>query len=89
MTDLHNCAIAGCSQQIKTKFMMCREHWAMVPPSLRREILYRWARLKSKFNTTHEDRSTPYRVARAEAIRIVAQTLETNMVIDQKLKEMA
>lgn len=34
----HPCHANGCSTEIPPRMLMCRNHWAMVPPAIRRLV---------------------------------------------------
>ena len=67
--DAHTCHAEGCNVRVPPKLLMCRRHWFMVPPMLRREVwrLYRPGQERDK-NPTRE-----YLVAARESIDAVAQ----------------
>lgn len=40
--NLHSCAARGCCEQISTASLMCKRHWFMVPPAIRRRVNEAW-----------------------------------------------
>lgn len=56
MTDLfsengrqvsHRCAAVGCQHQVRVGFLMCMDHWRMVPKPLQRDV-WTWFRLMGR-----------------------------------------
>jgi len=41
---MHECRATGCDRRISLKLLMCKVHWAKVPPLLQREVYRTWAR---------------------------------------------
>lgn len=37
--NAHACRAAGCATRVPPRMLMCRPHWAMVPPALKRAVL--------------------------------------------------
>ncbi|MDT7040841.1 hypothetical protein [Candidatus Nitronereus thalassa] len=37
--DVHVCHAKGCGTPIPSRLLMCRPHWALVPPPLKRRVL--------------------------------------------------
>lgn len=42
MSGKHKCYVQTCSTQIRATLLMCAEHWAHVPKSVRREVYASW-----------------------------------------------
>lgn len=57
----HKCAIAGCEALIGRQFLMCREHWRLVPAAFKVAVITNWKNGGSK----------AYLAARTAAIRAV------------------
>lgn len=38
MSPTHTCHAEGCTVRIPRRLLMCRRHWYMVPPELRRRV---------------------------------------------------
>jgi len=38
MPTLHACQAPTCPRQVSTRYLMCREHWSLVPADLAREV---------------------------------------------------
>lgn len=39
----HNCEAAGCDRVISTRYLMCLQHWRLVPADVAREVNRTWA----------------------------------------------
>ncbi len=54
------CPIKTCDQQVKSDHLMCREHWYMLPRSIRSEVWNSWRARQNAMSHTatvqrHED----------------------------------
>jgi hypothetical protein len=38
----HPCRAVGCEEQVDEKYLMCRAHWAQVPPPIQAAVLEHW-----------------------------------------------
>lgn len=43
MTQAHDCPATGCGRRIGRDYLMCRNHWYMVPRALRDRVWDTWA----------------------------------------------
>lgn len=68
---IHTCAAPGCVQQISTACLMCREHWFMVPPAIRRAVNESWS-IAPDFRALE---NPEYMAARQAAINAVQEQL--------------
>jgi hypothetical protein len=44
----HACRVAGCEAEVEERFLMCREHWAMVPAPIRNAVLEAYREMKKE-----------------------------------------
>ncbi|HEX4135885.1 MAG TPA: hypothetical protein VHY84_14820 [Bryobacteraceae bacterium] len=66
----HTCNAESCRRLILVKFLMCYEHWAMVPPSLQKDVWRTWHEglRRNQIHPTLE-----YAIAVAAAVRAVTE----------------
>jgi len=48
----HACKARGCNRQVPKRYLMCRQHWAMVPEPIRLEVWAAWAEVQSSGQLT-------------------------------------
>lgn len=49
----HECPGPQCKAQISASQLMCRPHWAQVPPPLQREVYAAWDRGRGRGSDRH------------------------------------
>jgi hypothetical protein len=68
---LHACTAVGCKQRIQSTYLMCGNHWRMVPEPLQRAVWAQYRRCQEKRLNPLADK--PYMAARQAAINVVAK----------------
>lgn len=68
----HECAAVDCGRKVGKPFLMCRDHWYMVPVGLRRSVQRLWD--EGHWGTM------PYRIAVVLAVREVGLREETIVI---------
>lgn len=63
----HACPVGSCTVLVDSRFLMCREHWRLVPAPLQRAV----------YNTWRHGGADAYLAARNAAIKAVEQTCST------------
>ncbi len=66
---MHTCHAKGCRTHVRPALLMCRRHWAMVPPALRTAI---WATYRPGQERDKQP-SREYLAAARDAINAVAE----------------
>lgn len=77
----HQCEAIGCDRQISNRFLMCLEHWHLVPPDIARELnsaLFAYERSKSGvFTRSKVNRYQKALKAAVDAVSAVTLTSTT------------
>lgn len=69
----HPCKAPGCSAEVDYQYLMCRVHWAQVPPAVQRAVNEYWQLWRK---TKSREAETQWRHASDLAIRSVAGAIE-------------